>query len=293
MTAIDTTTGVPAAWYPDPQGPPLLRWWNGAVWTAQTMDPRVAAVAPTPAARPPVESRAPGYVPMAGFSGAGATRSTFVPAPRHPGGPHTAAVWFFALYPVAQLLVGLVVGAIVHGATGAFPQFAVGGASIVFSLLLCHADNRLLKERGYRPPGWGWALLPLVYFILRVVRVGRASLGPLFAWAGFQFLVAIVVVLAVLLPLMSAAGVGAPLTATQRAAQLTPDGMATKLGADLTAADYEVSSVACPPLPSMAEGATVRCQVETPTSTLYLEVVVSPAEPGVAFVIGGGRIVEK
>ncbi|WP_354023405.1 DUF2510 domain-containing protein [Conyzicola nivalis] len=43
MTGFETRTGVPAAWYPDPQGPPLLRWWDGSGWTPQTMDPRSAA----------------------------------------------------------------------------------------------------------------------------------------------------------------------------------------------------------------------------------------------------------
>jgi len=29
----------PADWYPDPEGGPLLRWWDGSVWTSQTYEP--------------------------------------------------------------------------------------------------------------------------------------------------------------------------------------------------------------------------------------------------------------
>jgi hypothetical protein len=34
-----TTTGVPAAWYPCPADPRLLRWWDGSGWTEHTVDP--------------------------------------------------------------------------------------------------------------------------------------------------------------------------------------------------------------------------------------------------------------
>jgi resuscitation-promoting factor RpfB len=31
-----TTQAVPQGWYPDPQQPELLRWWDGTQWTNQT-----------------------------------------------------------------------------------------------------------------------------------------------------------------------------------------------------------------------------------------------------------------
>jgi Domain of unknown function (DUF4041)/Protein of unknown function (DUF2510)/Meiotically up-regulated gene 113 len=64
-----TTQAVPQGWYPDPQQPELLRWWDGTQWTPQTQ--------PAPIAAPP-----PPVVAQSGQGGA--------PAPRHRlfGGKH-------------------------------------------------------------------------------------------------------------------------------------------------------------------------------------------------------------
>jgi hypothetical protein len=43
-----TTQAPPQGWYPDPQHPELLRWWDGTQWTDQTQ--------PAPAAPPPPQS---------------------------------------------------------------------------------------------------------------------------------------------------------------------------------------------------------------------------------------------
>ena len=299
MTGFETRTGVPAAWYPDPQGPPLLRWWDGAVWTPQTIDPRIASATESvepaverPAARI-VEPEPPGYVPMAGFPSTPARRSTYVSIPQTTGSSQTGPIWFLALYPVITLVIALVYGAILGGMTGTAPPFAAGGASFVVTLVLCWRDSRLLKERGHRPPGWGWGLIPIVYFIVRLVRVGKDSLWPFLVWIGLQLVLFVIVVLAVVMPLLASGAFDGPLSPTQRAAQLTPVGMAEQLDDDLTAADYDVSSVVCPPLPSMDAGSRVQCTVETPTTTMYVVVTVSPEEPRTAFVVGGGRVVDK
>jgi len=299
MTGFDTRTGVPAAWYPDPQGPPLLRWWDGSTWTPQTMDPRAATVAvvapvvPVSPVAPPVEPEPAGYVPMAGFPSTPSRRSTYVSMPQSTGSAHTAPIWFLALYPLITVVVTLVIGAIVGGMTGTVPQVAAGGASLVVTLLLCSSDNRVLKERGYRPPGWGWGFIPIVYFIYRIVRVGKDSLWPFLVWIGLQFVLYVIIVLAVLLPMIASGAFDGPLSTAERAAQLTPVGMAEQLGADLTEAGHDVTSIVCPPLSSTAAGTEVQCQVENPTSTMYVVVAVTPEEPGTAFVVSGGRIVEK
>jgi hypothetical protein len=295
MTGFETSTGVPAAWYPDPQGPPLLRWWDGSVWTPQTMDPR-ASVVETPAVRAVEQVAAPeppSYVPMAGFPSTPGRRSSYVEVPRRVESAHTGAIWLLALYPLIVFAITLVIGLVTESLTGTAPQLTLGGASLVLTLILCSNDNRILKERGYRPPGWGWGLIPIVYFILRLVRVGRQSLWPFLVWLGVQVLLTVIVVLTVLPPLLAALNSGGPLSPSERAAQLTPAGMAEQLGADLTGADYEVTSVVCPPLPSMTAGSQVQCTAETPLTTMYVTVTVSPEEPATAFVVGGGRIVDK
>jgi uncharacterized membrane protein YhaH (DUF805 family) len=51
------TTPPPAAgWYPDPQGAPAQRWWNGLAWTAAT---RPLAVPPVPPVAAPPYALAP------------------------------------------------------------------------------------------------------------------------------------------------------------------------------------------------------------------------------------------
>jgi hypothetical protein len=205
----------------------------------------------------------------------------------------TWAIWAFALYPLVQLVVVLVLSAIIESFGGTASRLAVGGSGIFLSLYLGRADSKLLKERGYRPPGWGWTLLPLVYFIIRTVRVGRGSLGPLFAWVGLQAALAAVVIVSVLLPLLLMLNGGAELSPTDRAAQLTPTGMAEKVTADMLANGFEVTSVVCPPLASTVEGSAVTCEAQTATSNLYVVVEVTPSDPDYAFAITSGYEYQK
>jgi stress response protein SCP2 len=49
-----TTTAAPPQWYPDPSNPSLVRWWDGAAWTAHTApSPPVVQPAVRPAPPPP------------------------------------------------------------------------------------------------------------------------------------------------------------------------------------------------------------------------------------------------
>jgi hypothetical protein len=53
-----TTQAVPQGWYPDPQHPEFLRWWDGTQWTAQTQ-PGPTAGSPAPPAAPSSQGGGP------------------------------------------------------------------------------------------------------------------------------------------------------------------------------------------------------------------------------------------
>lgn len=40
MMPAQADVGAPPGWYPDPQQPAMLRWWDGRVWTAHRQPPQ-------------------------------------------------------------------------------------------------------------------------------------------------------------------------------------------------------------------------------------------------------------
>jgi hypothetical protein len=300
MTGIDTAGGVPAAWYPDPQGPPLLRWWDGSAWTAHTME-RPAQPTPQPslAVRQPVLQPAAdwsaaameptnAYVPMRDFADRREQPPRVAASAGGRGSTHTAAAWMLALYPLLQVAILLVITFVVESFGGTTSRYAITGSSVVFSLYCGYADSKTLRSRGYRAPGWGWALLPLVYFIIRTVRVGRSSLGPLFAGVALQLVFAAIVVASVLLPLYLASTSDGALAPGDRAMLLTPEGMADSVAADLAANGYEVTGVTCEQLASPAAGTRANCTAQTADSTLSVVVEATPADAQHAYAIVSG-----
>ena len=291
VTGFDAASGVPAAWYPDPQGPPLLRWWDGDAWTGRTME---RPAAPSLAGAPP-GAGADRYVPMSDFASAfpSVPAAGYASVPDSPASTHTAFAWGLALYPVVQVVIIVVITFVVKSFGGDVPSIGVLGSSVAVSLYCGYNDAKVLKDRGFRPPGWGWALIPLVYFIIRAVRVGRGSLGPLLAWVAIQAVFTVIIVMSVLMPLYLSVRGDQPLTTTERAALLTPAGMAEAVAADLRANDHDVTSIVCPQLETTLAGAQVTCQAETPTSTLYVIVETTPSDAHRAYALGEGWIVEK
>jgi hypothetical protein len=131
-------------------------------------------------------------------------------------------------------------------------------------------------------------LIPLVYFIVRAVRVGRGGLGPLILYVLLQSAVVAIAVSTTLAPLLAGSITAGELSPTQRADQLTPSGMATKLRADLEQVGRAVGTdLVCQPLSSMDAGASTTCADTEGGVQVTYQIRVSPEQPRVAFVLAG------
>jgi hypothetical protein len=120
------------------------------------------------------------YVPMAPLR-----VSQPVLTPRTQGSS-TLAVWLLAVSPLWIVAATLALRQI-----GVIPQsgvtFLVGMVALVLALVLANTDRKRLVARGFDPTVHpAWVLIPLVYFILRTVRVGRGGLGPLILFVLLQ-----------------------------------------------------------------------------------------------------------
>jgi len=189
----DTTTPhVPAGWYPDPEGGPRPRWWDGSQWTAQYADPTPASAIPAYAAS------APAYT-MTGELAAPAGAMT-----------NTVWIWLTILLPLVAVLPLLgvdwgtyatAVAANPNNTTQAdlalytsppmLAAIVLGLITIPLVILFSYLDWRALASAGVPQPfHWAFAFFYLaisttaVYVIGRVVVVRRRTgtgLAPLWA----------------------------------------------------------------------------------------------------------------
>ena len=186
-----------------------------------------------------------------------------------------------------------------------FNPFVVQGISALLGLLLIFGlvtlDRTRLEAQSYRSPSAWWILLPPVYFVRRVMLVGRESLGMLVTWFVSVLLLVGLLAAAVLtqgavFDFVPDTGQGElvdetevpsvdPLTADQRAALLTDEGTEAQLRKDL-AATFQVGSVECEPFPSQASGVTTTCVVELDGIEYNAGLQVTPDAP-TAFVLLG------
>jgi hypothetical protein len=95
----------------------------------------------------------------------------------------TGGIWFFSLVPLIQ--AGLMYLVFVTLATEPILTTTGGLAvlPVLLYLLAADKDKKKLDSLGHdRLTGAGWALLPLVFMIIRTVRVGRRGVPALIVW---------------------------------------------------------------------------------------------------------------
>ena len=152
---------IPAGWYPDAATPGVLRWWDGAAWTAHT------APAGGSPERPLLPADRPIYSPF---------------------------IWVIALLPLASAFAVFgwtpdvsSIGAGVYGSgqlsvpsmytPGYFVILGLGWVLYGLGVFLSSRDWLWLKRQGVvRPFHWAWAFLGgIVYVIGRSVIVRRVA----------------------------------------------------------------------------------------------------------------------
>ncbi|CAN5150122.1 hypothetical protein BH09ACT5_BH09ACT5_07770 [soil metagenome] len=227
-------------------------------------------------------------------------------AERPAGSSQTLAGWLYAASPLwlgALIIAGSSLLSIVN------PLLVQGGLSVVgfvLTLLLARLDIRQLRARGYRAPSLWWVLLPFVYFLIRMVRVGVRGAGMtvtyLLASVALSGLVYLSVIgnpalLSVLSPSVPAESTPIPspettLSVQERANILTEAGTEAQLRLDL-AKTFDVGDVDCVPFPSTAARTTTTCVVVLDGAPYNAGLEVTPDDPGTAFVLTGMLPVEN
>jgi hypothetical protein len=282
--------------------PPVARPWLGA---PPPMVPKSSirrpSTAPTDLGSLLAQDR-PAYVPMGSHYGseASASGANLTIAKKS----ITWAVWVLALLPIVHFaLIWLLIDEL-HTSQGLSLRYVLFGAPTIVYLALARADHQALIRNGHGTVAHtGWAVIPPLYLLIRCVRAGGASVWPLIAWlllegAAIAFLVLQSPAVFGSFDAASTSGstltastsVGRPLTEAERAAQLTPTGMAAKLQSDLVATKLKFSDVTCPAIPSTDDGTRVVCTGMLASVKMDLTVLIDSAEPNVAFGLVGESV---
>jgi hypothetical protein len=209
----------------------------------------------------------------------------------------TAAVWLFTLLPVFH--AALVWFVLVWRDLGSdqIVRYSVLGSPLFLYLVFALADRRVLRSRGFeRTAPVVLALIPPIYLLVRAIRVGAAGIVPLLLWlllqtAAYSFLLVQFPAVFALVPLTPAADsapiavVSGPITDAQRAAELTPTGMAAELTRQIRAKNLTFSPISCPPIPVTLDGTAVTCVGILASVKMNLNVVIDSRLPNSAFVL--------
>jgi hypothetical protein len=193
---------IAAGWYSDPADATSLRWWNGSNWTQHVQQrPAAVAVQPvaaapvvaTPVVEPPIVENPVAQSPAAESSlvAASAVAETSGEERSTSLSPNTVSSWFVALSPFYYAIAFIIALPALASIASLTILGEIAGAIIaipfVIALIFAIADFSALKKRGLaRPASPGWMFLtPLVYLIVRTVRVRRATgrgSAPLWVW---------------------------------------------------------------------------------------------------------------
>ena len=196
-------TVLPAAWYPDPDEPTRLRWWDGGDWTEHVQAlpaPPTGQLSPVTATveRDPfiisthVEELGTWYaetgnrLPPRTTSG----RSE-APEPAETSGvgsAWTGEIWIIAILPAVAFGLLYLLWAMEGGMEKIVTEdpvlfWFIPTALIVAGPILAALDRRTLAARKLEDaPHALLGLLPPIYLAVRASRVGAASIVPLLLW---------------------------------------------------------------------------------------------------------------
>lgn len=322
---MSDTTGIPAAWYPDPGDAGQLRYWDGNGWTGQVVPNPAAALAPAPvAAPPPAQSYEPEepyqleqpYQPEQSY-GSNKTAPLYSPAytplshihdPIEPlpqnfdeGTANTLAAWLYAVFPllvVVQLYLPLPArpDELFADAGALTTRGGLAIATLVFAIVLAAADRHALRERGFESaPAAALGLVPPILVVARLLAVGvrgvAVAIVALLIQAGSGFLLvtqlpALMAASTVEEPAeLSSEGMIPPFTAAESAYLLTPEGMAKKILFDAHNTALSYDTVECVPLTSTELGAQTTCEAKSTIADYLIRVQVLDNNDGTPFIV--------
>jgi hypothetical protein len=238
-----------------------------------------------------------------------ATPPPYVPPTAPVPTPHTAlavtapsttwAIWLLALLPVVHAALIWVLLDLLQLGGGLVLRYVVLFAPVVIYLALARADHQMLRRRGFvKVAPTALALVPVLYLLIRAIRVGASGVVPLLAWlllqtGAYAFLLLQLPAVFALVPLSeptSAApvvAVSGPISAVQRAAELTPSGMAAALTTQTLAKNLHFESIVCPAIPVTVDGTAVSCVGTLASVKMNLNVVVDSSLTDSAFALVG------
>jgi hypothetical protein len=209
----------------------------------------------------------------------------------------TWTVWVLALLPALQAATAWLIFGRLHLAADLPLRLALIAGPVLLALALAGADHRSLRRRGFdRVSPVVLAVIPPLYLLVRAVRVGVAGVVPLLTWlllqaAAVSFLLIQLPTAFALAPASAAiaappvVAASGPITAAERANELTPTGMAAALTAQTLGKNLHFESISCPALPATSDGTTVTCVGTIASVRMNLNVVVDSSLPNSAFAL--------